>query len=82
MSAIFDTLEYVKGAKKAGFTEQQAEYQAEQIAIVANVIESDLVTKDYLRKEFINFEQRILIKLGSLMIGMGIYIGFLLLIKH
>lgn len=39
---VFDTLQFAKRAEKAGFTKQQAEFQAEEMA---NIIENDLATK-------------------------------------
>lgn len=41
-NVIFDTLQYAKQAKNVGFTEQQAEFQAEAIA---KVMDEQLVTK-------------------------------------
>lgn len=42
----FDTLKFAKRAEKAGFTKQQAEFQAEEIA---KVLEDNLITKDDLK---------------------------------
>ena len=42
----FDTLKFAKRAEKAGFTKQQAEFQAEEIA---KVIDDNLITKDDLK---------------------------------
>lgn len=39
---VFDTLQFAKRAEKAGFTKQQAEFQAEEMA---TIIENDLATK-------------------------------------
>jgi hypothetical protein len=91
MSATFDTLEYTKGAEAVGFKRDQAEYQAGQMA---KLIDNQLVTKSLLVNEvnsikkhitsveqtIIILEQKLIIKLGSIMIaGIGI-LGFIL--KH
>ncbi len=63
---IFDTLAYSKKLKAAGFTEQQAEAQAETLA---EVIETQIATKRDLQeisRDLKLMEQRIIIKLGSL----------------
>jgi len=56
----FDTLQYSKKLKEAGFTEQQAEVQAEAIR---ELIDEKLSTKADLKM----LEYRLLIKLGGLM---------------
>jgi hypothetical protein len=60
---IFDTLAYAKGMKEAGFTDKQAEFQAEQMA---RLIENQLVTKRDLKE----LEHRIVTRLGSMLGGM------------
>ena len=61
-SAItFDTLAYAKKLKGAGFTEQQAEIQAEALA---DLVEERLATKQDLRK----LEYRLIIKLGGMLV--------------
>lgn len=76
MTQLFDTLKYTKRAKAAGFTEQQAEFQAEELATVIN---DSLVTKDYLdsklKEQLSAFENRLIWKL------IGI-IGFMLSISQ
>lgn len=66
----FDTLAYSKKLKAAGFTEQQAEVQAEAIA---ELIDEKLATK----KDLKALEERLILKLtiifGSMIaIGIGI----------
>ena len=46
-TTTFDTLQYAKKLKKAGFTEQQAEIQAEALA---DFIENNLATKRDLKE--------------------------------
>lgn len=46
-AGIFDTLSYAKRLKKAGFTEEQAEVQAETFLII---VEDHLVTKRDLKE--------------------------------
>src|SRR3990167_3856200 len=45
-SARFDTLQYAKKAKEAGFTEQQAEFQAEALEALAEILDKGLATKN------------------------------------
>ena len=58
-AAIFDTLAYAKKLKTAGFTDTQAETQAEALA---EIVESQLATKRDLKE----MEQRIIIKSGAM----------------
>ncbi len=44
-SARFDTLKYSKRAKEVGFTEQQAEFQAESLEALAEILDKELATK-------------------------------------
>jgi len=63
MSAIaFDTLAYAKKLKAAGFTEQQAEVQAEAMAELVN---EQLATKRDLKE----LEMRLVLRLGSIMLA-------------
>jgi hypothetical protein len=57
---VFDTLEYAKKLKAAGFTEQQAEIQAEALA---DMFENQIATKRDLRE----LEYRLLIRLGGML---------------
>ena len=75
MVATFDTLTYARKLKEAGFTEQQAEAQAE--ALMA-VVETNLATKhdiellrkdmELLRRDMKELESRIVLRLGSLIV--------------
>lgn len=63
----FDTLAYAKKMISAGFTQQQAEMQAEALA---EIIDEHIATKQDIRdikKEMREMEQRIIIKLGAMM---------------
>ena len=69
-SVLFDTLAYAKKLKAAGFTESQAEVQAEALA---EIIEERIATKhdlkdteQLLRRDLKETEQRIIIKLGAM----------------
>lgn len=65
----FDTLAYAKKLKKAGFTEQQAEAQAEALRAVVN---ENLATKTdiiALKRDLKETEARITIRLGGLIVG-------------
>jgi len=69
MAVVFDTLNYTKGAVAVGIKREHAEYQAEQMI---RLIDASLATKSDiqdLKKDLIQMEQRILIKLGSIMIA-------------
>ncbi len=73
---MITTLDYANRLKNAGCEPKVAE----ELAKMHGEIHQDLVTRSYLMEQFNAFEQRIVIKLGSLMIiGMGI-LGFIL--KH
>ena len=69
-SFLFDTLAYAKKLKDAGFTDSQAEVQAEAFA---EIIEERIVTKhdlketeQMLKRDLKETEQRIIIKLGAM----------------
>lgn len=55
-TSMFDTLRYTKEAVAAGFTQKQAEFQAEKMA---ELINDSLVTKDYFKQEILHMENRI-----------------------
>lgn len=77
----FDTLEFSKRAQEAGFTKEQAEFQARE---AAHAIETKLATKpelysvrDELIKEMKLLEHRMTIKFGAMMVaGVGILLAF------
>lgn len=64
---VFDTLAYAKKLIAAGFTEQQAEGQAEAIA---ELIDNNLATKrdiEEIKIELKNLENKIIVKVGGMM---------------
>jgi hypothetical protein len=72
---VFDTLEYSKKLKAAGFTDQQAEVQAEALA---DMFENQIATKRDLRE----LESRLLIRLGGMLaIAVGLIAAIEKLIK-
>lgn len=76
MSIAFDTLKYAKRAEKAGFTKEQAEFQAEELA---KLIDDRLATKDDLK----GLESRIVIKMGSMLVlAIGVIVTLLQLLGH
>ena len=78
---IFDTLDFSKRAEKAGFTKDQAEFQAKE---AANAIETKIASKidiSDLRKDIKDLELRMTIKLGAMQI-VSIGILFTLLKFH
>lgn len=71
----FDTLQYAKKLKEVGFTEQQAEIQAEAIK---DLINDKLATKQDLRE----LRKDLIIAMGSIMaVGIGV-IAALVAILH
>ncbi len=69
---MFDTLKYTNGAMKAGYTREQAEYQA---AEMASLIEEALAKKEdlqhleiSLKKDIEKIKNDLIIKLGGLMV--------------
>lgn len=74
----FDTLEFSKRAQEAGFTKEQAEFQARE---AAHAIETQLATKpelysvrDELIKEMKLLEHRMIIKMGAMQIACAVII--------
>lgn len=83
MNAItFDTLKYANRLKKAGFTSEQAEEQANALSEVLEVNLKELATKgdiallkSEIESRLTQLEQRMTIKLGTMMaafIGAGV----------
>lgn len=72
MSATLDTLKLAKRFRDAGASEQLAEEIAEAMRETREADFNQLVTKEYLRSELIQLEQRMTIKLGVMM---GIAVG-------
>jgi len=62
----FDTLMYAKKLKAAGFTEDQAEIQAE---VLADVINEQLVNREYLDLRLREMELRLTIRLGGMLVA-------------
>ncbi len=70
MSVIaFDTLKYAKRLKDSGVPDKQAEAEAEALAEVLEVNLKDLATKEDLRRDLREMEQRMTIKLGGMMMA-------------
>lgn len=69
----FDTLKYTKKLRDAGFTEQQAEVQAEALK---ELIEEKLATKQDLK----NLEYRLTIRLGSMIVSGVAFLSALMVI--
>jgi hypothetical protein len=82
IALVFDTLQYSKEAIKAGFTEEQAEFQAEGIAKVINehvASKRDIQDlKNYI--EYVNKDLKIWIG-GVLAVGIST-LGILITILH
>ena len=69
MTAVFDTLQYAKKLKEAGFTERQAEAQAEALA---EIVDDRLATKQDivelrvdLKRDIKELEYKLVITMGS-----------------
>ena len=68
MSTItFDTLKFANTLKAAGVPPAQAEAEAVALSEVLEVNLKDLVSKEYMHHEMRDLEQRLIIKLGTLM---------------
>ena len=66
-SMTFDTLAYTKKLKAVGFTEEQAEAQAETLS---EIIDSNLATKhdiESLRKDIELLKNELILKLGAML---------------
>ena len=66
-TVVFDTLAYAKKLKAAGFTEEQAEVQAEALA---EIVDERLATKQdilALKRDIKELEMRLTIRLGTMM---------------
>jgi len=73
ITAIFDTLAYAKKLKSAGFTEDQAEIQAQALA---EIIEERLATKQdlkelelRLKQDLKELELRLTLRLGGMLVA-------------
>jgi hypothetical protein len=64
----FDTLKFANKLKAAGLPPDQAEAQAEALAEVIELNIQDLVTKEDLTASLKDLEQRLIIKLGGMMV--------------
>lgn len=62
----FDTLKYAKRLKEAGFTEQQAETQAEAIK---SLIDDKLATKQDLQRLEERLSYRLTIRFGGMLVA-------------
>lgn len=71
-SIMFDTLKYTKKAREVGFTEEQAEFQAEEIA---KLIDEKLATKQDLKYQTL----QITVIFGSML---TIAVGILAVLIH
>jgi hypothetical protein len=82
MTAItFDTLKYAKTLKDAGVGAEQAEAQAVALSEVLEVNLKDLVTKEHLDAKLALLEQRMTVRLGTMMaaaVGVGLALAKLL----
>ena len=68
MDIAFDTLAYAKKLKSAGFTDEQAEIQAEALA---QIVDEKLATKKdilLLQHDIKELESRLIIKMGSMLV--------------
>ncbi len=64
MSVNFDTLAYAKKMKSVGFTEEQAELQAETLA---EIIDEKLATKQDLKELEVRLKHDLTLRLGAMM---------------
>ena len=66
MYTTFDSLEYVKGAEKVGIKREHAEYEAQQLVKLVSNDNKEL--NKALRKELKEMENRLIIRLGGLIV--------------
>ena len=59
----FDTLEFSRRLKNAGFSEQQAEVLAEA---TRELVTDEMVTKSFLQSELEKFSMRLTIRMGTI----------------
>lgn len=69
MNAVaFDTLKTARALEGKGFSREQSEALAEQLAEGRSIDLSHLATKDELKHEIALLEQRMIIKLGGMLV--------------
>lgn len=61
----FDTHENVKKLKAVGFTEEQAETQTR---IIADLLDEQLINRQYLDERLKELEYRLIIRLGAMLV--------------
>ena len=77
----FDTLKYANRLKVSGMAPDQAEAQAQALSDVLEVSLQDLVTKDHLDSRLTQLEQRMIIKLGTMLaVAVGITVALVKLL--
>ena len=69
MSATIDTLKLARRLRDAGASDQLAETFAEVLRETRDADFGQLVTKEFLRAELVQLEQRMTIKLGMMMVA-------------
>ncbi len=82
MNLAFDTLDFAERAQKAGFTREQAEFQAREIAAG---VENKLATKNDvldLRKDLVIMQHQLIIKMGAMqVVSIGVLMTLLQFFK-
>jgi len=66
ITATFDTLAYAKKLKAAGFTDEQAEIQAEALS---EIIEERLATKQDLNELELRLKHDLTLRLGGMLVA-------------
>ena len=61
--SLFNVLECVKHLREVGFTQEQAEAQAQEIEKAKNDLESHLATKKDLKRDLKELEERLALKM-------------------
>lgn len=79
MDIAFNTFKFVKRAILAGFTEKQAEFQADEMT---KFMSENLVTKSFLKNELREFEIRVKIFLYQLVGGSLAILGGMQTLFH
>jgi len=89
MALTFDTLQYAKKLQQAGFTEKQAEIQAEtfkeQAELINDWVDNNLATKrdlkdaeERLANRINEMSYKLTVKLGSMIAGAVVILGVLM----
>ncbi len=78
MALTFDTLQYAKKLQKAGFTEEQAEIQAEALQEQTNAMRDWITGNLATKQDLLILKQDLTIRLGSMIAAAVVALGVLI----